>query len=203
MPRRAQEPEPEEQPLTLQWIAVERCIALRRNPQYLTPHEMEALKASIMRDGFLAPVLLRPIEGSDDLEVVSGNHRVMAAREVGMSTVPAVVGNFADSDAHRIAVNMNTIHGDPTVELLAPFLAELDNESLALVHLDEQMLTDLRAFDQHLAERLQALQVPDALDHASPSSETRICICPTCGKTHIMGSGEGVSNGDESTTSTD
>lgn len=76
---------------------------------------MEAMKASMLRDGFLAPVLLRPM--GDDYEVVSGNHRVMAARELGMTTVPALIMDLTDQQVGRIAINLNTVHGDPTAEL--------------------------------------------------------------------------------------
>ena len=47
----------------LEWISVERLQTLKRNPQYLTPTQMEALKASIERDGFVAPILVRPLQG--------------------------------------------------------------------------------------------------------------------------------------------
>jgi hypothetical protein len=38
----------------LQLVAIKDLLFLRRNPQYLTPDEMDSLKASIKRDGFLA-----------------------------------------------------------------------------------------------------------------------------------------------------
>src|SRR6185437_13128687 len=66
----------------LKTVSIDSLVFLRRNPQYLTPHEMKALKASIERDGFLSPILVRPLpEGKH--EVVSGNHRAMAAKELG------------------------------------------------------------------------------------------------------------------------
>lgn len=168
----------------LLWVETDRCRALRRNPQFLAPHTMEALKTSIERDGFLAPVLLRP--AGEDFEVLSGNHRVMAARELGMSRVPAiVVSGLSEQAARRVAVNLNTVHGDPTAELLAPFLAEFDVEALASVHLSEDMLAEVKVLDEHLAERLGAMAVPDGWDNPSPQSEQGQCVCPTCGKHHI------------------
>jgi ParB-like chromosome segregation protein Spo0J len=169
-------------------VPVAKCVALRRNPQFVSPHEMEAMKASMTRDGFLAPVLLRPM--GEDFEVVSGNHRVMAARELGMATVPALVMELTDTQVGRIAVNMNTVHGDPTAELLAPFLAELDDEALATVHLDDELLKATLALDDELASRLADLQTPDDWDNASPKSATPNCVCDKCGRRHVAGKTE-------------
>lgn len=164
-------------------VEVSRCVALRRNPQFVSPHQMEALKASIERDGFLAPVLLRPM--GDDYEVVSGNHRVMAARELGMTHVPALVVDLDDKQTARIAVNLNTVHGDPTAELLAPFLAELDDETLQSVHLGDDLLAQIMDFDDDLKQRLDALTVPAQWDNPSPKNSAPNCKCGTCGRMHV------------------
>lgn len=169
-------------------VPISKCVALRRNPQFVSPHQMEAMKASMARDGFLAPVLLRPM--GDDYEVVSGNHRVMAARELGMSTIPALVVDLTETQVGRVAVNLNTVHGDPTAELLAPFLAELDDEALATVHLDEELLAATLALDDELASRLADLQTPENWDNASPKSETPNCVCDKCGRKHVRGKTE-------------
>jgi ParB-like chromosome segregation protein Spo0J len=42
-----------------QSLPVEKLVTLKRNPQYVTPRQMESLKASIRRDGFMAPILVR------------------------------------------------------------------------------------------------------------------------------------------------
>lgn len=164
-------------------VPVERCVALRRNPQFVSPHQMDALKASMTRDGFLAPVLLRPL--GDDFEVVSGNHRVMAARELGFPTVPAIVIDLDDRQAARVAVNLNTVHGDPTAELLAPFLAELDDDTLTAIHMSDELLTSVKHLDEDLASRLAAMEVPEGWDNPSPKNSTPDCKCPTCGKMHV------------------
>ena len=44
----------------LQWIPTTRLLTLKRNPQYLTPRQMDSLKASIKRDGFVACFLREP-----------------------------------------------------------------------------------------------------------------------------------------------
>lgn len=170
---------------TQKQILLSKIVALRRNPQYLTPEQMDALKASIERDGFVAPVLVRPLRGGR-YEVVSGNHRVMAAREVGYKSVPCVVSKMSADQAKRLAVNLNTIHGDPVAELLAPFLADMSDEVLADIHIDESLLDELINFDAHLKTRLDDLQPPDVIDRPSPTRAAVpvTCCCPNCGARH-------------------
>ncbi len=160
----------------------------------MTPAEMEALKTSIRRDGMVAPVLVRTMPGraldpeGERYEIIAGNHRVMACRELGLATVPAIIADgMDDRTAARLAVNTNTVHGDPTAELLAPFLAEMEDEALRGVHLPDQLMTDLLAFDDTLARRLHELEIPDEVDARSPTgAQNRPHTCE-CGNTHEMG----------------
>ena len=132
----------------LTWMPISRLVALKRNPQYCTEKQMESLKESIRRDGFVVPVLIRRIpRQADRYEIVSGNHRVMAARELGMDEVPCVLVKMTNKQAQRLAVNLNTIHGEPNPELLAPFLAEMDDDVLASIHLERAELDKLLEFD--------------------------------------------------------
>lgn len=168
----------------LKWLPVANLRQLKRNPQYQTEAQMASLRRSITRDGFLVPVLVRPI-GGDLFEVVSGNHRVIAAREEGRADVPCVIVDMTDAAAKRVAVNLNTIHGEPLPEQLAPFLAEMDDATLAEIHIEPVMMDALLAFDAELRDRLAQLEAPDALDTASPVSPLEQCVCTTCGKRHI------------------
>lgn len=168
----------------LRLIDITKLVTLKRNPQYLTPKQMESLKASIKRDGFCAPILVRPIAGGR-FEVVSGNHRFMAATELGLERIPCVVSNMSSQAAQRLAINLNTIHGEPNAELLAPFLAELDESVLREIHLDDEMKEEVKKFDAHLAEMLAQLQPTKAFDRPSPSHGKETCKCQKCGATHF------------------
>lgn len=172
----------------LGWLPVGRLRGLTRNPQYLSPRQLDGLKASIQRDGFLAPVLVRPLKGGR-YEVVSGNHRVMAARDLGHAEVPVIILRMADQAARRIAINLNTVHGDPPAELLAPFLADLDDATLQEIHLEPALLSEICKFDATLEARLSDLTPPEHVDRASSTSPIEQCACPKCGKRHIKGQG--------------
>ena len=175
-------------PHELREVAVAQCDLLERNPQFLTAKQMTALQRSIERDGFVAPILVVP-HGQSRFEIVSGNHRFMAAKALGYVTVPAVVGRLSSQDAKRLALNLNLIHGQPQAEQLAPFLAELDDDTLNAIHLDDDMLTAIGEFDEELKARLDSLTVPSAIDNDSSLSPITRCKCH-CGNLHMKSTSE-------------
>jgi len=163
-------------------LDIAKCHLLQRNPQYLTLKQMESLKKSIQRDGFLVPIVARPMNGG--YEVISGNHRLLAAKELGHKKIPGVVQNMTKRDSRRIAINLNTIHGDPPAELMAPFLAELDEKTLSEIHLDDDMLRDIATIDEKLSETLKTMRPPEFADSQSVNSPLPDCKCPKCGRRH-------------------
>lgn len=168
----------------LRMIEIDKIVTLKRNPQYLTPKQMESLKKSIARDGFCVPILVRKIE-KEKYEIISGNHRFMAAIENDLSTVPCAIMEISDRDAKRLAVNLNTIHGEPSAELLAPFLADLDIETLREIHFEDKFKKELLEFDETLKTALEKMNPPDAFNRNSSTYKTKICICPICGRKHF------------------
>lgn len=168
----------------LKMLPVSKLINLKRNPQFLTPKQMDSLKASIQRDGFVVPILVRPIKGGK-FEVVSGNHRFMAAVELKFTEVPCVVSKMSDDDCKRLAVNLNSIHGEPNPEILAPFLADMSDDVLAQIHIEDDLKAELLAFDKHLEDRLASLEPPDKINSGSPTKANHICVCPKCNRKHL------------------
>jgi hypothetical protein len=145
---------------------------------------MTALRESIERDGFLAPVLIREHDDGT-LEVLSGNHRVENARAVGLESVPALVKRMDDATAARVAVNLNTVHGDPDAELLASFLTELDDTVPLGLFVEDDLLANLREFDQSLYEKLRGDAITPDFQSVDASVQPRLdqrasVKCPAC-----------------------
>ena len=74
--------------IPLQDIPVNDIKFDETNPNVLTPEQMVALKATIKKFGFLAPVIL-----NKKLEVIDGEHRVTVYKELKKETIPAYVIN--------------------------------------------------------------------------------------------------------------
>ena len=71
--------------------------------------EMNTLIESIQAQGVLSPLIVRPIENTDEYEVVSGHRRLHAAQKAGITEVPALIYAL-DRDAAAIAVVDSNLH---------------------------------------------------------------------------------------------
>ena len=69
--------------------------------------ELLALSDSIEQNGVLSPILVRPLEGTDDYEIVSGHRRVKAAELAGLSEVPVIVTDLSRDEAVIRMVDSN------------------------------------------------------------------------------------------------
>ena len=71
--------------------------------------EMNTLIESIQTQGVLSPLIVRPIENTEEYEVVSGHRRLHAARKAGITEVPALIYAL-DRDTAAIAVVDSNLH---------------------------------------------------------------------------------------------
>ena len=65
--------------------------------------EMNTLIESIQTQGILSPLIVRPIENTEEYEVVSGHRRLHAAQKAGITEIPALIYAL-DRDSAAIAV---------------------------------------------------------------------------------------------------
>jgi ParB family chromosome partitioning protein len=75
------------------------------------------LARSIANAGLLQPIVVRKENGG--YEVVFGNHRVEACRNLGMKSIPAIVKQLTNDEAFLASVSENllrNVHVDPIVE---------------------------------------------------------------------------------------
>ena len=91
-------------------IAVSKLRPFENNPyQVRDDEEMNTLIESIQMQGVLSPLIVRPIENTDEYEVVSGHRRLHAARKAGITEVPALIYAL-DRDTAAIAVVDSNLH---------------------------------------------------------------------------------------------
>ena len=70
--------------------------------------EMEQLVWSILTQGLLTPITIRPLS-NDEYEVISGHRRLHACQKAGIETVPALIYAL-DRDAAAIALVDSNLH---------------------------------------------------------------------------------------------
>lgn len=71
--------------------------------------EMNTLIESVQTQGVLSPLIVRPIENTEEYEVISGHRRLHAAQKAGITEVPALIYAL-DRDATAIAVVDSNLH---------------------------------------------------------------------------------------------
>ena len=92
--------------------------------------EMNTLIESIQTQGVLSPLIVRPIENTDEYEVVSGHRRLHAAQKAGITEIPALIYAL-DRDAAAIAVVDSNLHREHILPSEKAFAYKLKMEALS------------------------------------------------------------------------
>lgn len=112
--------------------------------------EMNTLIESIQTQGVLLPLIVRPIEDTDEYEVVSGHRRLHAAQKAGITEVPALIYAL-DRDAAAIAVVDSNLHREHILPSEKAFAYKLKYEALKHQGTSCQVGTKSRT-DKQIAE---------------------------------------------------
>ena len=113
--------------------------------------EMNALIESIQTQGVLSPLIVRPIENTDEYEVVSGHRRLHAAQKAGITEVPALIYAL-DRDAAAIAVVDSNLHREHILPSEKAFAYKMKYEAMKHQGTSCQLGTKLRT-DEQIAEK--------------------------------------------------
>ena len=95
----------------------------------LDNEEMETLTESVHNEGILSPLIVRPLENTDEFEVISGHRRLHAAQRVGLSAVPALVYEISREEAAVMLVDSNS-HREHILPSEKAFAYKLKMEAL-------------------------------------------------------------------------
>ena len=111
-------------------IAVNKLHPFENNPyQVRDDAEMDALLESIQKNGILTPLIVRPIENTEEYEVVSGHRRLHAAQKAGITEIPALIYAL-DRDAAAIAVVDSNLHREHILPSEKAFAYKLKADAL-------------------------------------------------------------------------
>lgn len=106
--------------------------------------ELDELVASIREVGVLQPIVVRPIAGANRgeprFELIMGERRLRASKQLGISTIPAIIKNTADEAMLRDALLENLHRAD---------LNPLEEASAY-----QQLLADFGITQEELATRI-------------------------------------------------
>jgi ParB family transcriptional regulator, chromosome partitioning protein len=96
-------------------IAVEKIAPNPHQPRtHFDPQELAELAASIQEHGVLQPLVVTPSGQADEYLLIAGERRLMAARQAGLETVPAILREAGHQDMLELALVENIQRADLT-----------------------------------------------------------------------------------------
>ena len=153
-----------------------------RNPNVMGKRQFEALKKSIQRWGFVVPIIT-----NRDLLVADGEHRLIAAKELGMKQVSVVRLLVDEVDRRMIRQVMNKIRGEHDLfldaeeyswlvsegsrDLLKGLLNENDlriDNLLKLLAPATYVDDDLKTVSEQFATRVESNKLEESLEKRCP-----------------------------------
>jgi ParB family chromosome partitioning protein len=162
-------------------VPTERIETNREQPRS-NLGDLTELAASIRQRGVLEPLLVRPIQGSANYQLIAGERRFHAAVEAGLEEVPCVEMAVSDQEALELALVENLQRRD-----LSPF-EEADGyrtliDKYGYTH--DQVATAVGKSRTTVTETLKLLAIPPAIQdlcrHADITAKSVLLLVARAG----------------------
>ena len=152
----------------VQQIGVEKIIANIYQPRSAFDEAaLEELTASVLAHGVLQPVMVRP-RGGGRYELIAGERRFRAARQAGLTQIPAVVRQMTDEESLTVALIENIQREDlNAMEAARGYRQLLDQFGLTQTELARQ----LGKSQSTVAYALSLLRLPPAMQDSISSGQ--------------------------------
>jgi DNA modification methylase len=138
------------------------------NARRMDEDELDALERGIRQFGVVQPIVAR----REDRVVIDGHERLVAARRLGLTTVPVVYLDLSTEQARLLGLSLNQISGSWDDMLLARLLADLQatpDLDLSLSGFSEDAINEAirRIETREKRDRPEAFDLDEALEAAS------------------------------------
>ena len=144
-----------------EYLPVDKLRPFDGHPfQVKDDEEMNQLVWSIITQGVLNPILVRPLDTSE-YEVISGHRRVHACRKAGIDTIPALIYSL-DRDAAAIALVDSNLHREHILPSEKAFAYKMKMEAMSR----QGQRTDLTSCQVGTKFRTDELLANDSSDSA-------------------------------------
>ena len=111
-------------------IPVENLVPFDGHPyKVLDDDSMNDLTESVQENGILEPITVRPLENTDNYEIISGHRRYHAAKKAGLTEVPAFIRAVSRDEAAIMLVDSN-LHRERILPSEKAFAYKLKFEAL-------------------------------------------------------------------------
>lgn len=162
--------------LAIEYVGVDDVKPNTYNPNRQSEHDFELLLKSMREDGFTQPIIVQ----AATMEIVDGEHRWRAARELGMTEVPVVKVDMDPAQMKISTLRHNRARGNEDIDLTAALLRDLEKLGALDWAQDSLMLDDVE-----LQRLIDDVSAPDALagevygeawEPGSPSAEGTVTL---------------------------
>ena len=111
-------------------LPIQKLCPFENHPfQVRDDDEMNQLVWSVLTQGVLTPLVVRPLE-NDEYEVISGHRRLHACQKAGIETVPALIYAL-DRDAAAIALVDSNLHREKILPSEKAFAYKLKMDAMS------------------------------------------------------------------------
>lgn len=129
------------------------CLPTQQPRRYFDPQKLAGLVESIRQHGILEPLLVRPLEDGT-YELVAGERRYRAAKELGLVEVPVVIREMSRTEALQFGLIENLQREDlnpieETAGILRLLALRLDHSEEGIVALLYRMMDEVKGKVPH------------------------------------------------------
>lgn len=133
-------------------VSMEELYANEYNPNRMPDNEMNLLKESILKFGFIFPIVATFDKDKGKYRIIDGYHRYEVLKRIGATEVTIVDLELNYHDAVQLTVLMNRIKGLHQVELMSDLVVKLSDLGLS----DKEICKNLgMEFEEYLRLKQQ------------------------------------------------
>ncbi len=137
--------------------------------RFFEPEALTELSESIVRNGVLQPILVRPHPFKvNAYEIIAGERRWQASQKAELSSVPVIIKNLSDSDVIEIALIENMHRRDLNVLEEAAGYKQLIEQ---FDYTQEKLASILSRSRSHIANLLRLLSLPETVQEQVRNGE--------------------------------
>ena len=129
-------------------IPVDKIVPFEGHPyKVLDDDSMNELIESVQNSGILEPITVRPLENTENYEIISGHRRYHAAKKAGITEVPAFIRAVSRDEAAVMLVDSN-LHREKILPSEKAFAYKLKYEALSHQGTSRQVDAKMRTSDE-------------------------------------------------------
>jgi len=129
-------------------IPVENIVPFDGHPyKVMDDDSMNELTKSVQDNGIMEPLTVRPLENTDNYEIISGHRRYRAAQKAGITEVPAFIRAVSRDEAAIMLVDSN-LHRERILPSEKAFAYKLKYDALSHQGASRQVGAKLRTSEE-------------------------------------------------------